>query len=418
MTKTLYCPLTNVHAKGGYTAKLFIGSEKTEANVILDTGSSTLVISNQCYSGVDDTALVPTPFAQDVTYGIGGWFGPTIKTNVQLAGEQETVLSQVHLAITMNQKQNSFLQADGILGLAYHALNKGYNLHEYLHAHDVSPAVTYPWTMTSEHTNQNISSFKQFLWKQPEHDITPYFTALEEHTEVANQFSLDTIRSSIHHAEPDLSAEQLELDTLNQGQLIFGQNTKADDKNYLWHDVAVEHDLYYNVTVQSLQVEGYQPLIAAPLEKQHLKLYCSNGIIDSGASYLVLTHELHQGLFQDLIKHNPDFAQLLLPFKEFKGKEVGIDSNKIDLSEWPTINFQLQGVDGNTVDIPCTPQQYWQMNAPQYGQACFKIIGQLPNWPNQTILGLPLLNHSRVVFDRSFEGNGRIRFGANSELSK
>jgi hypothetical protein len=34
----------------------------------------------------------------------------------------------------------------------------------------------------------------------------------------------------------------------------------------------------------------------------------------------------------------------------------------------------------------------------------------IPQWPNQSIIGLPLLNNYYVVFDRSAEGTGVVKF--------
>ncbi len=44
MHKPLRLPITNVHGKGDYTAVIHIGSEQKPVNLLLDTGSSTLVV--------------------------------------------------------------------------------------------------------------------------------------------------------------------------------------------------------------------------------------------------------------------------------------------------------------------------------------------------------------------------------------
>ena len=46
MPKSVIIPITNVYAKGTYTAKVKIGSQTTRVNLILDTGSSALAWAN------------------------------------------------------------------------------------------------------------------------------------------------------------------------------------------------------------------------------------------------------------------------------------------------------------------------------------------------------------------------------------
>ena len=62
------------------------------------------------------------------------------------------------------------------------------------------------------------------------------------------------------------------------------------------------------------------------------------------------------------------------------------------------------------VQLTCKPQTYWQVNTPSYGKACFRFLSQLPQWPNQSIIGLPLLNNYYVIFDRSVDSTGVIKF--------
>jgi hypothetical protein len=43
------------------------------------------------------------------------------------------------------------------------------------------------------------------------------------------------------------------------------------------------------------------------------------------------------------------------------------------------------------------------------GQPFFLLMPQLAGWPNQSILGLPLLDGHFCVFDRTCHGTGRVR---------
>jgi hypothetical protein len=125
-------------------------------------------------------------------------------------------------------------------------------------------------------------------------------------------------------------------------------------------------------------------------------------------------------LISDLTINNPDFKALLSPFKDIDYQEVGIDADKLNLNNWPDIIFTFVGdiidikaenkTEKQTVQLTCSPQTYWQLNTPSFGKACFRFLSQLPQWPNQSIIGLPLLNNYYVVFDRSADTTGVIKF--------
>jgi hypothetical protein len=66
-------------------------------------------------------------------------------------------------------------------------------------------------------------------------------------------------------------------------------------------------------------------------------------------------------------------------------------------------------INQQVVELTITPHTYWQTHAPATGQISFQITF-LPNWPNQTILGLPFLNNFYSIFDRKDSANGHITF--------
>jgi hypothetical protein len=74
-TKVLRLAITNALSGNDYSAQITIGAKATMANVILDTGSSTLAVEPAVYSGAGDKDLKPSTLAQLVTYGTGGWAG-------------------------------------------------------------------------------------------------------------------------------------------------------------------------------------------------------------------------------------------------------------------------------------------------------------------------------------------------------
>ncbi|MEZ9593045.1 hypothetical protein AB4298_00265 [Shewanella sp. 10N.261.52.F9] len=588
--RTLKVPITNVYAMGGYCAQLRFGANKTPANLIIDTGSSTLVVSDSDYDDEQDTSLVATSFAQEVLYGAGGWDGPVVHTRVGLREEDidfnlsdgyqlepnpdahaPIVLNDCPVAIVSSIKQEgTFLHADGILGLAYHQLNKSYNLKDYFDKYNIKPALTYPWPFDDEisicsndyhaHLNANqienqvenkaahseqdcdnrftshdLRQFKAFLKQQPTQDIIPYFTELTQHGLTANKFAFYSRRSSVHFST-DISAAtfsaiksadkaektdktaqqahfaQLNQDPLNQGWLIIGGGEEHIELYQgEFTTISVVEDKYYNVNLISIQVgdqteidsllteeiensleptesikrddsldpdnslelnespepaESLEPIespehLASQANHDHALLSAigmnkqlrgrSNAIIDTGVSGIVFTKHLYNAMVEHFSALNPKFAALIKPFSDIAMQYQGIDMSQLNLDEWPTLTLHFVGErnhhsqhthssSGNTskntnknscghssissrdhssdnkqnspekVSIHIKPEHYWQTNTPAKGKACFKILSQLAGWPNQSLLGLPLMNDHYVIFDRSAHQTGVIHF--------
>tara|TARA_B100000700_G_scaffold311436_1_gene393257 strand:- start:1141 stop:1443 length:303 start_codon:yes stop_codon:yes gene_type:complete len=76
---SLRVPITNVFAEGGFCARLYLGSHHKPVHLILDTGSSSLVVEHEVYDAHNDKARITTSLVQAITYGKGGWYGPLIK---------------------------------------------------------------------------------------------------------------------------------------------------------------------------------------------------------------------------------------------------------------------------------------------------------------------------------------------------
>jgi len=412
--QTLKMPVTNVYARGGFSVAVNIGSEEKIANLILDTGSSTLVVRPENYSPHLDQLLMPTSYAQGVSYGMGGWCGEVVKTDIELISHGDNItLNESHLSIASITEPGCFAEADGILGLAFHQLNQAHNLEDYLKEKGVKPLATFPWEAT-EIDKQPIKKLESFLRKYPEEDIKPYFTQLEEKGTTANKFSFVVKRSSIHHAAPDLAITQLNQDPLNQGLFILGG---GEEQTELHHDdferVRVIDDVYYNVRLLELKIGDFPAFLVPKLIGKELEQHHSNAFIDTGASMIVLEHSAYQYLIKCLEQTNPQFKELLAPFAHFDGSEKGIQTSQLKLEEWPIIEFIFEAaVDCHKEKVSwlCQPSDYWQVNTPSYGQASFKIISQLPGWPEQSILGLPLLANYYVIFARFENQYGDIKF--------
>lgn len=413
---SLRIPISNVYGGGDYTAQILIGSQKDPANVILDTGSSTLAVKPKAYDASQDKDLEATAYAQDVTYGTGGWAGPVIKSTVELKGTAHSVsLPSTHLAITSNAQPHNFGQADGILGLAYHSLNNAYDLGDYLSQHDVKPPVTYPWPFSGlQNTTAAIRQFQGQLRSFPEQDIEPYFTNLEQQGYVANKFAFYTLRSSVNVTSKTETYAAALHDPLNQGFFVLGggeEQTNLYSGDF--QTIKVVSDAYYNTNLKYIQVGSGAQITAAALQPNFVPYAYSNSIVDSGTNSIALTYHLYNGILDALYSLNPSFVHLINQFnQDMNSGTGGLPMSQLNLEEWPDIHFVMEGVKGQDVVLTCTPDTYWQTNSPAPGQAFFKISGgpNNSNQPNQSILGLPLMNNYYCIFDRSMDTQGVIKF--------
>jgi hypothetical protein len=392
--QALRIPITNVYGGGDYTASILVGTKGQSANVILDTGSSTLAVTKKAYDPAKDTMPPkPTTLAQVILYGTGGWAGPVLGTQVALDGVS---LPGAQIALALDQEANNFGAADGILGLAYNALNS---------AADTGKP-TYPWHYNVKGTSAALTAFENQLAKDKSTDIDPYFSQLASQGVVANKFAFYTLRSFPRVATANATTATIAKDPYNQGFLILGggdEPAQADLYTGNFANVAVVDDLYYNVNLKSVQVGGGPVVKAAALQAQFAQDVGSNAIVDSGTNSLVLANDVFTAVLDGLKAVNPAFPELLQSTQ-------AVPAAQIKLPAWPNIVFVLQGQAGD-VALTVTPQTYWQLDSPSPNMATPVIYGMPAQSPNQSILGLPLLNNYYAVFDRS-TGKGVIRFAS------
>ncbi len=407
-------PITNVYSKGCFSVQVNLGSAKNTVNLILDSGSSTLVVDQGFYHSPSDLSLQSTSYAQCVRYGMGGWYGPVVKTNVEMLSDDKSMnLDGVHVSIAVLKETPGFVGADGILGLAFHELNQAYNLTDYLSSNKLTTKVTYPWKETGiEH--ESVKDFHQFIKSQPRLSVKPYFSQLEERGISANKFSFVTRRSSIHHKLAELTEQQLIEDPLNQGLFILGGGEEDTDLYQgEFKRIRVIDDVYYNVRLLKVKIDGFDAFEVPKLAGKELERHHSNAFIDTGASLLVLDNVAFNYVIDCFEKINPEFKEILEPFLSFEGVEEGIPLEKLKLDLWPDIEFIFEAsvdMDEKEVSLICKADDYWQVNAPKHGEASFKILSQLPGWPDQSILGLPLLSDYYVIFARFENEFGDIKF--------
>jgi hypothetical protein len=392
-------PINNVKGGGDYTGEIRVGSQGTVANVILDTGSSTLAVIPRVYDIDEDKNVSFTSYAQLVTYGTGGWSGPVLETTLSMGSGGNEAEVKSYIAIADEQLPHNLGPADGILGLAFNALNSAYDLTAYFTSQDISPPVTYPWLFPVGTSAAALKQVEQFLARMTEIDLTPYFTALETADVTRNIFAFYTLRST-----PSVASADPATDPLNNGIFVLGGGLDQTDL-YTGQplNVAVLDDLYYNTNLKSVQVGNTPPITVAPLPAAQAKSLVSNSIVDSGTNSIVLTANVYQAVIAAIQSLGEKFAMTVNSVIS-RGY---VRETAINLAEWPDISFVMQGADGSDVTLTCAPSTYWQTDAPQKGYVVFQI--NKTTWPI-AILGLPLFNNYYTVFDRTQNPYGTINF--------
>jgi len=240
---------------------------------------------------------------------------------------------------------------------------------------------------------------------------------LEEEGVVGKQFALLIHRSSIYQTSRERTQEQLRKHPLNNGFFVMGE-PKFHKHLYRgkFKEVKVMDDKYYNVNVKSLQIGECQPREAPQLEERH-KNYRSNGIVDTGASAIVVPKSLFDQMIEDFASINPEFERIQEPYKTFEGVEEGVNLEQVNLKDWPSMYFTLEGLNGEDVALELKPENYWQIHAPKPNQASFQFVF-LEKWPNQCIFGLPLMTNYFTIFDRQNQENGTLLFAEKPLLNK
>ncbi len=418
MRKTALVEITNLKAKGAFSAPFQIGSQQTLCHLVLDSGSSTLVVDEQYFDPKNDKHSRYTPLVQEVFYGAGGWFGPVIQTQVVVGhGQHEIRSDETNLAVCSIELADTFADAHGILGLAYTELNHAFDISALCKdaSGEIGSNNNSQWFELANQLGDGLTEIRSRLQHLPKENVKPYLKQLEDHKQIRHQFAFLVHRSSIFHCE---EADHTDSHPLNTGLFVVGS---PKTHHYLheqqYQAVPVLHDKYYNVQVKGIKI-AHQPMIPAPeLTVEQLPLHVSNGIIDTGATFIVLPKSLFQQVIAALVAYNVEFADHLKAFGAYQGKEFGIPLSKLDLSAWPDIHLLLQGFDDKTVQLTLTPQVYWQTHAPQANLATFKFT-YLPNWPNQCVLGLPIFCDHYTIFDRAEHQTGAVIFAPKSVSSK
>jgi hypothetical protein len=342
-------------------------------NVILDTGSSALALDGHKYQPEADDKT--TDLAQTDAYGDGSsWTGAVINSTVKVGSGNSTVtLNGANVAVAYDESANMFGDSDGILGLAYAALDDAFKM----------PGDTWK----NQYTETEVRSGGQG-------PIQPYLTQLASQGVTSDRISFVTHRSFVHEGGGD------ENDPLNQGVMVLG-GTDADTTDLYtgaFQTVKVVSDAWYCTSLKSVVVGKSDPIIARINGPKGMP---SNSIIDSGTNSLNLSHQLLEAIMSKF-----PTAQKTLLSSSIKGGKL-VPTSKLNLAEWPTITFILQG-DAGDVSLDVPPANYWQMDTQSVGAAAAAIT---PGEAGLAILGLPLMNGYFTVFDGEADGGkGVVKF--------
>jgi hypothetical protein len=376
MPSAVRIPISILPAGDAYTAPLSIGSGGVAVQMLLDTGSAALAVDGGFYNPASDTNASTTKLLQVVSYGSASFVGAVVRTSISFGGSAGVSLPGANLAVTYDGRRLTFGAAQGIIGLAYRALDSAY----------LMPADTWQTEYDADQVSLGQAA-----------DLDPFPDQLAAQGLAALKFAF-----SIRRSNPTVGADA----SANQGLFVLGGGAEcADLYDGPLASIAVMHEQLFNVALLSVQV-GNQPAIAVPPIAPGRQA-ASNAIIDSGTGVLRLDQGLYTQVLAAFSAIAPDFANQLQLYAADRGG--GCDQSQLDLALWPTLQFTFQGTDGTATPIPILPTDYWQFDSSIAGRATAMISGDRGAGGGQSLLGLPLFTSRFVVFDRTASnGHGAI----------
>ena len=385
MAEALRIPITNVFGGSHYTMALTFGADATPLNLLLDTGAGLLVVDGGGYDPSGDSTAKTTKLLQTAPFETGDFLAAVVQTSVGLAGTP-VVLAGANVAVTYQEQPGLFGNADGILGLAYAALDSALRM----------PADTF------------LARFpaNQLGVGQPA-GLEPFISQMATAGLAPEIFAFVVSRSNTSQALEDPST-----DPVNNGLFILGGGPDCTDLyRGAFTNVAVVHQRYYHTNLLAVEV-GAQTITVPPAATGGLVF--SNSIIDSGAGSLRLGRGLYMKVIAAFAAVRPGFAALLQSAAATAGQ--GCDQATLTLGDWPALILVFEGSDGTPARVEIAPQDYWQFDCGRKGRAVAMIAGDNGGMAGQSILGLPLFCNRFVVFDRTAgHGLGVISFADRPE---
>lgn len=381
MADSIRYPITNHVTGNNFTLQLVVGAPAAAINVMLDTGSSMMVVSGDLYDVTSDRHATTTRLLQTELFQTGTVLAPVVRTAVGLAATGAApgiTLRNAELAVVRNVAPFQFQKADGILGLAYPTLGTTLQM------------PTNTWE--ANYTKDQLTSGQSVA------NVPPFLDQLSTAGLAAASFAFAVRRSVASAALTDPAS-----DPLNAGVFVLGGGVECTDLfTGAFSSVAVVHSQYYNTNLLEIQVG--ERIITVPPTPQGGQA-ASNSFIDSGASDLSLDPALYNQVIAAFNAINPVFASAL---------KIGATAQAtLNLPAWPVLKFVLQGSDGAPTSITVTAEDYWQLDSLGAGVATTRLSGVGGPSPGQSVLGLPLIAGHYVVFDRTpGSGLGAVRFAA------
>ncbi len=281
-------------------------------------------------------------------------------------------LSDAHVAVSTRCSRGMFGATDGILGLAYKALDDAYE----------KPENTWP----AKYSRSAVMRGRRRL-------IFPYLIQLAHNGVVSDIFAFYTKRSQVHHGAGDPKR-----DPLNKGWLVVGGGEQCREFYRGRFQVAkVFTREYYNTRIKTIAVGDGRPI---RVRKRAPAGDYTNSIVDSGTNSIDFDPVV---LDKVLAEFCPAQRRVLLD-----GIKGNIAPSRIgDLKAWPDLVFVLEGPRKDVI-LRVRARDYWQLNATPGGKATAAITR---GSKGQTILGLPLMNGYFTVFDgEAARGMGVVKF--------
>ena len=416
MPAAIEIPTTLAHARGAYTATAHFGEHGDPAQLILDTGSSTLVVRPHAYAAARDGHLAATPWVQEIRYGGGAWAGPVLKSRLAFGHGHHARAIDDALFACCETDDALFQGADGLWGLAYRDLDPAWDVSPLLDQQGHAPPLSWPWPYEQGHA-LDLDRFQDFLHHQPRTHLRPAFTALEEEGVVRNRFALAIGRAVAHvtHEKPSLAA--LEADPLNRGALVLGGGA---EQQHLYRggfqDIRIVHDLYYNANLRAVRVGSGNPIPVPPLEASRVAAMGSNAMLDTGCSFLVLEAGTYAAVMDAFAARDPRLPGLVEQSRRAFSEGHGLAWQTVDAVDWPDLHFEFEAPNGAGTEVRVPASHYWPRNALQRGRTLCLLSPALAHFGGQSILGLPLFAGRYAIFDRSgAAGTGVARLAASRD---
>ena len=405
MPAAIEIPTTLAHARGGYTATARFGEHGDPAQLILDTGSSTLVVRPQAYAAARDGHLAATPWVQEIRYGGGAWAGPVLKSRLAFGHGHHARVIDDALFACCETDDTLFQGADGLWGLAYRDLDPAWDVSPLMGQQGHAPPLSWPWPYDQGHA-LDLGRFQDFLHQQPRTHLQPAFTALEEEGVLRNRFALSIGRALAHVTHDNPSVAALEADPLNRGALVLGGGA---EQQHLYRggfqDIRIVHDLYYNANLRAVRVGSGDPIPVPPLDASRVASMGSNALLDTGCSFLVFEAGTYAAIMAALARHDPRHPDVVEQSQRAFQAGNGLPQHAIEPRHWPDLHLVFEAPDGGDTSLRITASQYWPRNALRPGQTLCLLAPPLAHFGGQSILGLPLFAGRYAIFDRD-QGHG------------